>query len=106
VHGHPGDIPGVGSQRAVTLRLSSDGKDGRPAGAGGGSGRRAAGGDAVVVVVVERSLAWFVATATAASATAAPPATASPLTIRAAAINLRRLINLGLHHQPAGWALA
>ena len=45
-------------------------------------------------------------TATAESATAASNATGSDSAIRAAAINLRRLLNLGLTHSANGWTLA
>ena len=44
-------------------------------------------------------------TTTAASATAASNATGIGLSTRAAAINLRRLLNLGLHHGPTGWTI-
>ena len=55
--------------------------------------------------MVDESIAWLVAPATAASATEASTAT-SWLAHRVAAVNLRRLINLGLDHHGGTWPLA
>jgi IS5 family transposase len=55
--------------------------------------------------MVERSLAWLVANGHRRVRYRGVARNRLALTTRAAAINLRRLINLGLHHQPTGWAL-
>ena len=56
--------------------------------------------------MVERSIAWLVADGNRRSATTASNATNTALSLRVAALNLRRLVNLGLTHQPAGWILS
>jgi IS5 family transposase len=54
--------------------------------------------------MVERSLAWLVAKGHRRVRYRGVAPNRLALTIRAAVINLRRLINLGLHHQHSGWA--
>ena len=55
--------------------------------------------------LVERSLAWLVANGHRRVRYRGINRNRIGLTIRAAVINLRRLINLGLHHTTQGWAL-
>jgi IS5 family transposase len=55
--------------------------------------------------MVERSLAWLVANGHRRVRHRGVTRNRLALFTRAAAINLRRLINLGLHHQPGGWAI-
>ncbi len=55
---------------------------------------------------VERSIAWLVANGHRRVRYRGIARNRIGLATRAAAINLRRLINLGLHHGPHGWELA
>lgn len=55
--------------------------------------------------MVERTIAWLVANKNRRLRYRGIERNRHSLTTRAAAINLRRLINLGLHHGPQGWAL-
>lgn len=55
--------------------------------------------------MVERSLAWLVANNNRRVRYRGVDRNRLGLSTRAAAINLRRLLNLGLHHEPTGWAL-
>ncbi len=55
---------------------------------------------------VERSIAWLVANGHRRVRYRGIARNRHGLATRAAAINLRRLINLGLHHGPDGWAIA
>ena len=55
--------------------------------------------------MVERSIAWLVANGHRRVRYRGVERNQIGLAIRAAAINLRRLINLGLHHGPTGWAI-
>ena len=55
--------------------------------------------------MVERSLAWLVANGHRRARYHGVDRNRLALTIRAAVINLRRLINLGLDHQPQGWTI-
>ena len=54
--------------------------------------------------MVERTIAWLVANVHRRVRFRGVERNQLGLSHRAAAINLRRLINLGLHHQPTGWA--
>ena len=54
---------------------------------------------------VERIIAWVVANGHRKLRYRGTPPNRQQLHTRAAAINLRRLINLGLHHTPTGWAI-
>lgn len=54
--------------------------------------------------MVERTIAWLVANGHRRVRFRGVERNQLGLSHRAAAINLRRLINLGLHHQPTGWA--
>jgi IS5 family transposase len=56
--------------------------------------------------MVERSIAWIVANGNRRVRYRGVDPNRLALSIRAAAINLRRLINLGLNHGPNGWALS
>ena len=56
--------------------------------------------------MVERSIAWLVANGHRRVRYRGVECNRQALTIRAAAINLRRLLNLGLDHGPNGWAIA
>ncbi len=55
--------------------------------------------------MVERSIAWLVANGHRRVRYRGVQRNQIGLATRAAAINLRRLINLGLHHGPNGWAI-
>jgi IS5 family transposase len=55
--------------------------------------------------MVERSIAWLVANGHRRVRYRGVERNRQALTIRAATINLRRLINLGLDHSPDGWAI-
>jgi IS5 family transposase len=55
--------------------------------------------------MVERTIAWLVANGHRRVRFRGVERNRLGLSLRAAAINLRRLINLGLHHAPTGWAL-
>jgi hypothetical protein len=54
--------------------------------------------------MVERSIAWLVANNNRRVRYRGVEANRIGLSTRVAAINLRRLLNLGLHHRPTGWA--
>ncbi|HEY0699475.1 MAG TPA: IS1182 family transposase [Micromonospora sp.] len=56
--------------------------------------------------MVERTIAWLVANGHRRVRYRGVERNRLGLTTRAAAINLRRLVNLGLTHTPTGWALA
>lgn len=56
--------------------------------------------------MVERAIAWLVANRCRRVRFRGVEANRLALHHRVAALNLRRLINLGLHHEPTGWALA
>ena len=56
--------------------------------------------------MVERSISWLVAKGNRRVRYHGIERNQHGLTTRVAAINLRRLVNLGLHHNEAGWALA
>ena len=56
--------------------------------------------------MVERSLAWLVANGHRRVRYRGVERNRDALSVRAATINLRRLINLGLGHGPTGWTLA
>lgn len=56
--------------------------------------------------MVERTIAWLVANGHRRVRFRGVEANRLGLHHRAAALNLRRLLNLGLHHEPTGWALA
>ena len=56
--------------------------------------------------MVERSIAWLVANNHRRVRYRGVERNRIGLSTRAAAINLRRLLNLGLHHGPTGWTLA
>lgn len=55
--------------------------------------------------MVERTIAWLVANGCRRVRFRGVEANRLSLHDRAAALNLRRLINLGLHHSPTGWAI-
>jgi IS5 family transposase len=55
--------------------------------------------------MVERTIAWLVANGNRRVRFRGVEANRLSLHHRAAALNLRRLINLGLHHTPTGWAI-
>jgi Transposase DDE domain len=55
--------------------------------------------------MVERAIAWLVANGHRRVRHHGIDRNRLALTTRVAALNLRRLINLGLHHGPAGWAI-
>ncbi len=55
--------------------------------------------------MVERTLAWIVANGHRRVRYRGVERNRLGLSLRATAINLRRLINLGLHHGPNGWAI-
>ncbi|MCP4222052.1 MAG: IS5/IS1182 family transposase, partial [Actinomycetia bacterium] len=55
--------------------------------------------------MVERSIAWLVANGHRRVRYRGVERNRIALSIRAATINLRRLINLGLTHSPNGWVL-
>ncbi len=55
--------------------------------------------------MVERSIAWIVANGHRRVRYRGVERNRLGLSLRATAINLRRLINLGLHHGPDGWAI-
>ena len=55
--------------------------------------------------MVERSLAWLVANNNRRVRYRGVDRNRIGLSTRAAAINLRRIINLGLHHGPEGWTI-
>jgi IS5 family transposase len=55
--------------------------------------------------MVERTIAWLVAKSQRRVRYRGVERNQLGLSHRAAAINLRRLLNLGLHHGPAGWAI-
>ena len=56
--------------------------------------------------MVERSIAWLVANGRRRVRYRGVARNQQALTVRAAAINLRRLLNLGLDHGPNGWTIA
>jgi len=56
--------------------------------------------------MVERSISWLVANGNRRVSYRGIAKNQAGLRLRVAAINLRRLINLGLHHTANGWALA
>jgi IS5 family transposase len=56
--------------------------------------------------MVERGIAWLVADGHRRVRFRGVERNRLALSTRVAALNLRRLVNLGLHHGPAGWALA
>ena len=56
--------------------------------------------------MVERAIAWFVANGHCRVRYRGVDRNRIALSTRVAALNIRRLINLGLHHGPAGWTLA
>jgi IS5 family transposase len=56
--------------------------------------------------MVERSIAWLVANGHRQARYRGVDRNRVGLSLRAAAINLRRLINLGLHHNTSGWVIA
>jgi hypothetical protein len=56
--------------------------------------------------MVERSIAWLVADNNRRVRYRGVQANRIGLSVRVAAINLRRLLNLGLHHSPTGWAIS
>jgi hypothetical protein len=56
--------------------------------------------------MVERAIAWLVASGLRRVRFRGVEANRLALHDRVAAMNLRRLVNLGLHHGPTGWALA
>jgi hypothetical protein len=56
--------------------------------------------------MVERSIAWLVTNGHRRVRYRGIEPNRIGLSIRVAVINLRRLINLGLHHSPQGWTLA
>lgn len=55
--------------------------------------------------MVERTIAWLVANGNRRVRFRGVERNRLGLSHRAAALNLRRLLNLGLHHGPAGWAI-
>lgn len=55
--------------------------------------------------MVERSIAWLVANGNRRVRYRGVERNRIGLSTRVAALNLRRLLNLGLHHRPAGWAI-
>jgi len=55
--------------------------------------------------MVERTIAWLVANGNRRLRFRGVEANRLGLHHRAAALNLRRLLNLGLHHEPTGWAI-
>jgi hypothetical protein len=55
--------------------------------------------------MVERTIAWVVANGCRRVRFRGVEANRLGLHHRAAALNLRRLLNLGLHHNPTGWAI-
>jgi IS5 family transposase len=55
--------------------------------------------------MVERSIAWIVANGHRRVRYRGVERNRIALSTRAAALNLRRLVNLGLIHNPNGWAL-
>ncbi len=55
--------------------------------------------------MVERTIAWLVANGHRRVRYRGVERNQLGLSHRAAAINLRRLLNLGLHRGPAGWAI-
>ncbi|MEO6627439.1 MAG: transposase, partial [Aquihabitans sp.] len=55
--------------------------------------------------MVERSIAWLVANNNRRVRYRGVERNRIGLSTRVAAINLRRLLNLGLHHEPTGWAI-
>jgi IS5 family transposase len=55
--------------------------------------------------MVERTIAWIVANGHRRVRYRGVERNRLGLSLRATAINLRRLINLGLHHGPSGWAI-
>lgn len=56
--------------------------------------------------MVERAIAWFVANGHRRVRYRGVDRNRIALATRVAALNIRRLINLGLHHGPTGWTLA
>jgi hypothetical protein len=56
--------------------------------------------------MVERSIAWLVAKSNRRVRYRGLERNSHGLATRVAAINLRRLVNLGLHHSDTGWTLA
>ncbi len=56
--------------------------------------------------MVERTIAWLVAHGHRRVRFRGVERNRLGLSMRAAALNLRRLLNLGLHHGPTGWAIA
>ena len=56
--------------------------------------------------MVERSIAWLVADGNRRVRYHGIERNQHGLSLRVAALNLRRLVNLGLTHQPAGWILS
>ncbi len=55
--------------------------------------------------MVERTIAWLVANGNRRVRFRGVERNRIGISHRAAAINLRRLLNLGLHHNPTGWAV-
>ena len=55
--------------------------------------------------MVERTIAWLVANGHRRVRFRGVERNRLGLSHRAAALNLRRLLNLGLHHEPTGWAI-
>lgn len=55
--------------------------------------------------MVERTIAWLVAKGHRRVRFRGVERNRLGLSMRAAALNLRRLLNLGLHHEPTGWAI-
>lgn len=55
--------------------------------------------------MVERTIAWLVANGHRRARFRGVERNRLGLSHRAAALNLRRLLNLGLHHEPTGWAI-
>jgi hypothetical protein len=55
--------------------------------------------------MVERTIAWLVANGHRRVRFRGVERNRLDLSIRAAALNLRRLTNLGLHHGATGWAI-
>lgn len=56
--------------------------------------------------MVERSIAWLVANGHRRVRYRGVERNRQALAVRAATINLRRLLNLGLDHGPTGWTIA
>jgi IS5 family transposase len=56
--------------------------------------------------MIERTIAWLVANGHRRVRFRGVERNRLGLSLRAAALNLRRLLNLGLHHSPTGWTLA